>query len=1014
MSKKIIVDGQYDVEATGDISLYSSGGTVSITGGGSPVSFAGDISIGGNLTVLGNNTYLESTNVTIEDNIIVLNQGEVGAGVSLTYSGIQVDRGSASDVLIRWNETSDEWEFTNDGSTYGSIISTAVTELTSLVTVGTLDSGAISSGFGNIDIGSSTIGSGIITVSDVTEAKIILADTGAAANNGKVQVGTQGEQFQLSVVNDAINSATMFFTADRTANTVDNITLSATALTLRDATLDSDGLSLATGDTYQINGTAVISATAVGSAVNLYHTADATASNYKVLFSSTTGDTSGNFGTYFESGTGEFTYNPSTNTLVTSNISAGSVAVDNITIDGNTISSTNSNGDVVITPNGSGSTQGRVNLGAINSAFRLPNGTTAQRPGTPAAGDLRYNTTSGNVEFSDGGSWTSFAGLTTNTIGQGDSNITVTDAGSGTVTVTVDSGTVAEFTTGGLNLAASDALSFASTAILSDSAGTMTLSNIDALDATTEATIEAAIDTLSNLTSVGTISSGTWSGSFGAVSGANLTSLTASNISAGNLGSGVLPYSTASATASAFKVMFANTTGDASGNFGPLIDNGTGAFTYNPSTNTLTAGTFSGALSGNATSASSAAQWTTTRTITMSGDVSADAVNIDGSGNITITNTAVANDSHTHNMANLTGTTYAAGSGANLTSLTAANISSGNLGSGVVPYVTGDAGNSAYKVTFADTTGNSSGNFGTRIDSGASQFTYNPSTNTLTAGTFSGALSGNATTASSAAQWTTTRTITMSGDVSADAVNIDGSGNITITNTVVANDSHTHNMANLTGTTYAAGSGANLTALTAANISAGNLGSGVKTYHTATASSSAFKVMFSETTGDASGNYVNYIDSGTGEFTYNPSTNTLTAGTFSGTATQAQYADLAENYVADDDYDEGTVLEFGGTEEVTLATSATKRVAGVVSLYPATLMNSACEGEFVVALALQGRVPVKVRGTVRKGDMMVSDGDGHARAEANPELGQVIGKALEDFDDVGLLGGMIEVVVGRN
>jgi hypothetical protein len=73
-------------------------------------------------------------------------------------------------------------------------------------------------------------------------------------------------------------------------------------------------------------------------------------------------------------------------------------------------------------------------------------------------------------------------------------------------------------------------------------------------------------------------------------------------------------------------------------------------------------------------------------------------------------------------------------------------------------------------------------------------------------------------------------------------------------------------------------------------------------------------------------------------------------------------------------------------------------------------MNTSLTGDNVVALALQGRVPCKVQGTVRKGDMMVSAGNGQARAEANPRVGSVIGKALEDFDG---LEGIIEVVVGR-
>lgn len=108
-----------------------------------------------------------------------------------------------------------------------------------------------------------------------------------------------------------------------------------------------------------------------------------------------------------------------------------------------------------------------------------------------------------------------------------------------------------------------------------------------------------------SLVTTGTVTTGTWSGSFGAVSGANLTSLTAANISSGNLGSGVLPYATIDAAAAAYKVPFLNTTGIASGNFGLLHDTGA-TFTYNPSTNTVTAGTFSGALSGNATTATTA------------------------------------------------------------------------------------------------------------------------------------------------------------------------------------------------------------------------------------------------------------------------------------------------------------------------------------------------------------------------------------------------------------------------
>jgi hypothetical protein len=120
---------------------------------------------------------------------------------------------------------------------------------------------------------------------------------------------------------------------------------------------------------------------------------------------------------------------------------------------------------------------------------------------------------------------------------------------------------------------------------------------------------------------------------------------------------------------------------------------------------------------------------------------------------------------------------------------------------------------------------------------------------------------------------------------------------------------------------------------------------------------------------------------------------------------------LAENYVADAAYEPGTVVAFGGTEEVTVSDAdGDSRIAGVISTNPAHLMNSHASGDHIAPLALQGRVPTRVTGNVRKGDMMVSNGDGTARAEATPSMGTVIGKALENFDGE---EGVIEVVVGR-
>ena len=141
--------------------------------------------------------------------------------------------------------------------------------------------------------------------------------------------------------------------------------------------------------------------------------------------------------------------------------------------------------------------------------------------------------------------------------------------------------------------------------------------------------------------------------------------------------------------------------------------------------------------------------------------------------------------------------------------------------------------------------------------------------------------------------------------------------------------------------------------------------------------------------------------------------NTVYATTFEGTATNAQYADLAENYLGDTNYEPGTVLVLGGSEEVTVtSTKGDHRVAGIVTTNPAHLMNSALEGDHVVGVALKGRVPCKVIGVVEKGDMLVTSAiPGYAIVNNNPGVGTVIGKAITAKSDSNK--GTVEVLVGR-
>jgi len=212
---------------------------------------------------------------------------------------------------------------------------------------------------------------------------------------------------------------------------------------------------------------------------------------------------------------------------------------------------------------------------------------------------------------------------------------------------------------------------------------------------------------------------------------------------------------------------------------------------------------------------------------------------------------------------------------------------------------------------------------------------------------------------------------------------------------------------NITGN-YILGNGSQLTGIDATSIQSGT--SNVRVVSsggnvTVSVAGSGNVAVFS-TQGLSVGNIINSNANGIG----NIGSSSNYFNTVFARATSAQYADLAEKYSADADYAPGTVVMFGGTAEVTICgNDACRRVAGVVSTNPSYIMNAGLDGEHIATVALTGRVPCRVTGTVRKGDMMVSAGNGSARAEANPAVGAVIGKALADSQG----DAVIEVVVGR-
>lgn len=132
-------------------------------------------------------------------------------------------------------------------------------------------------------------------------------------------------------------------------------------------------------------------------------------------------------------------------------------------------------------------------------------------------------------------------------------------------------------------------------------------------------------------------------------------------------------------------------------------------------------------------------------------------------------------------------------------------------------------------------------------------------------------------------------------------------------------------------------------------------------------------------------------------------------------ATSAQYADVAERFAADDTYTPGTVVEIGGPAEITKSlTELSENVFGVISTNAAYLMNSGAGSDSThPPIAMTGRVPVRVVGVVKKGDRLVSAGNGLARAASRNEITpfNVIGRALDNktSDDEGLVEAIVTI-----
>ena len=236
-------------------------------------------------------------------------------------------------------------------------------------------------------------------------------------------------------------------------------------------------------------------------------------------------------------------------------------------------------------------------------------------------------------------------------------------------------------------------------------------------------------------------------------------------------------------------------------------------------------------------------------------------------------------------------------------------------------------------------------------------------------------------------------------------------GILSVTGNIQGGNLRTAGLISATGNVTAAFFIGNGSALTGISSSSNNITNGTSNVVVASSGNVSVAVAGNNIVSFTAAGIINNLANGVG----NIGNATGYFNTVFAKATSAQYADLAEMYQADADYQAGTVVEFGGINEVTISTQThSTRVAGIVSTNPSYLMNATQSGEHVIAVALTGRVPCSVVGTIAKGDRLVaSDQHGVATSldKTKYEPGCIIGKALENYHSSDV--GVIEIAVGR-